>query len=203
MNVSNKLFLSKNNIDSRRAVAPVIATILLVAIAVVGGGMIFAFSEDSHRYLAISNSPQINSLEITGFDARDTSLLILHDGIHANNLSSPGDFDGQAGNGLLKGERIAVYVQNNSISTVYFSEVRFAGSELMAIWTDSKSFVSTLKSLFKLIWRKSAFVLEKENKFTKNMNEDYEHRLREIEQEKVILDYLQQNLKVKKVGKNE
>jgi hypothetical protein len=54
-----------------------------------------------------------------------------------------------------------------------------------------------------LIWRKSPYVLEKENKFTKNMNEDYEHRLREIEQEKVILDYLQQNLMVKKGEKNE
>jgi len=133
MNVGNKLFSSKNKIASRRAVAPVIATILLVAIAVVGGGVIFAFSEESHTYLQISNSPQIDSLEITGFDARDTSLLILHDGIHANNLPSPGDFDGQAGNGLLKGERIAVYVQNNSISTVYFSEVRFAGSELVFV----------------------------------------------------------------------
>ncbi len=73
----------------------------------------------------------------------------------------------------------------------------------MAIWTDSKSFVSTLKSLFKLIWRKSAFVMEKENEFTQNMSEDYEHRLREIEQEKVILDYLQQNIMPKKKGKGE
>ncbi len=131
MNVPNKLFTSKNKMTSRRAVAPVIATILMVAIAVVGGGMIFAFSEDSFTYLAISNSPQINSLEITGFDARDASVLILHDGLKTNNSASPGDFDGQASNGLLKGERIAVYVQNNSVSTVYFSEVRFAGSELV------------------------------------------------------------------------
>jgi len=133
MNVSNKLFPSKNNIVSRRAVAPVIATILLIAIAVVGGGMIFAFSEDSNGYLAISNSPQIDHLEITGFDSRDVSVLILHDGIKTNNLASPGDFDGQTLNGLLKGERVAVYVQNKSISAVYFSEVRFAGSELVFV----------------------------------------------------------------------
>ena len=93
------------------------------------------------------------------------------------------------------------FVIKDDAEVVFF--INSGGSELMAIWTDSKSFVSTLKSLFKLIWRKSAFVLEKENKFTKNMSEDYEHRLREIEQEKVILDYLQQNLMVKKVGKNE
>jgi len=93
------------------------------------------------------------------------------------------------------------FVIKDEAEVVFF--INSGGSELMAIWTDSKSFVSTLKSLFKLIWRKSPFVLEKENKFTKNMSEDYKHRLREIEQEKVILDYLQQNLTVKKVGKNE
>ena len=93
------------------------------------------------------------------------------------------------------------FIIKDDSEVVFF--INSGNSELMAIWTDSKSFVSTLKSLFKLIWRKSPYVLEKENKFTKNMNEDYEHRLREIEQEKVILDYLQQNLVVKKGEKNE
>ena len=93
------------------------------------------------------------------------------------------------------------FIIKDDSEVVFF--INSGSSELMAIWTDSKSFVSTLKSLFKLIWRKSPYVLERENKFTKNMNEDYEHRLREIEQEKVILDYLQQNLMVKKGAKNE
>ena len=93
------------------------------------------------------------------------------------------------------------FIIKDDSEVVFF--INSGSSELMAIWTDSKSFVSTLKSLFKLIWRKSPYVLEKENKFTKNMNDDYEHRLREIEQEKVILDYLQQNLMVKKGEKNE
>ncbi|MDH3677002.1 MAG: TrmB family transcriptional regulator [Nitrosopumilus sp.] len=93
------------------------------------------------------------------------------------------------------------FIIKDENEVVFF--INSGSSELMAIWTDSKSFVSTLKSLFKLIWRKSAFVLEKENKFTKNMAEDYEHRLREIEQEKVILDYLKQNLMVKKEEKND
>jgi sugar-specific transcriptional regulator TrmB len=93
------------------------------------------------------------------------------------------------------------FIIKDDTEVVFF--INSGSSELMAIWTDSKSFVSTLKSLFKLIWRKSPYVLEKENKFNQNMNEDYEHRLREIEQEKVILDYLQQNLMVKKGAKNE
>ena len=131
MSVPNKLFTFKNKRASRRAVAPVIATILFIAISVVSGGIIFAFASQSNAYLGFSNSPQIDTLEITGFDARDASLLILHDGVKVNNSASPGDFDGKSGNGLVKGERVAVYVKNNSISTVYFSEVRFAGSELV------------------------------------------------------------------------
>jgi len=80
--------------------------------------------------------------------------------------------------------------------------INSGSTELMAIWTDSKSFVSTLKSLFKLIWRKSQFILEKDNKLTESMTGDYVHRLKEIEQEKVILDYLQQNLMVGNGDKN-
>ena len=69
-------------------------------------------------------------------------------------------------------------------------------TEFMAMWTDSKSFVSTLESLFKMIWRKSEHVLEKD---TPELDEkQYEHRLREIEQEKIILDYLHKNVISKK-----
>jgi len=127
---ANKLFPSKNKMTSRRAVAPVIATLLLIAIAVVGGSVMFAIAEESYSRSVISTSPQMDYLVITGFDARDISVLTLHDDGKANNSASPGNFDGQTSNGLLKGERVAVYVQNNSISPVYVSEVRFAGTEL-------------------------------------------------------------------------
>ena len=127
---ANKLFPSKNKMTSRRAVAPVIATLLLIAIAVVGGSVMFAIAEESYSRTAISTSPQMDYLVLTGFDARDVSVLTLHDDGKANNSASPGNFDGQTSNGLQRGERVAVYVQNNSISTVYVSEVRFAGTEL-------------------------------------------------------------------------
>lgn len=93
------------------------------------------------------------------------------------------------------------FIIKDDNEVVFF--INSGSPELMAIWTDSKSFVATLKSLFKLIWRKSPYVLEKHNKSNKNMTGDYEHRRREIEQEKVILDYLQQNLMVNKDEKNE
>jgi len=118
---------------SRRAVAPVVATLLLVSIAVVGGSVMFAIAEESYSRTAISTSPQMDYLVITGFDARDVSVLTLHDEGKANNSASPGNFDGQTSNGLQKGERVAIYVQNNSISPVYFSEVHFAGTELVFV----------------------------------------------------------------------
>ncbi|MCV0398892.1 MAG: TrmB family transcriptional regulator [Nitrosarchaeum sp.] len=71
-------------------------------------------------------------------------------------------------------------------------------SEFMAIWTDSRSFVMTLESLFRLIWRKSIFVLEKDDSST--IENEFEHRLREIEQEKLILNYLQKNFHIKNEG---
>ena len=82
------------------------------------------------------------------------------------------------------------------------SEVLFfvnnSDSDVMAIWTDSKSFVITLKSLFRLIWKKSTYILEKED--TEIIENQFEHRLREIEQEKLVLDYLQKNFIAKKGG---
>lgn len=68
----------------------------------------------------------------------------------------------------------------------------------LAIWTDSKSFVNTLKSLFSLIWKRSRYVLEKNDQTEGKIQ--YEHRLREIEQEKIILDYLQKRFFRKKGG---
>ena len=102
---------------------------MLIAISVVGGTLVFAVSENYQDHLAINNSYQIITLKITGFDARDISVLNLHDNLKVNNSVNPGNFDGQTNNGLLKGERVAVYVQNNSISKVYFDEVRFAGNQ--------------------------------------------------------------------------
>jgi len=63
--------------------------------------------------------------------------------------------------------------------------------DTMAIWTDSKSFVTTLRSLFSLIWKTAHGVDESGMTALLGSEITYEHRLREIEQEKMILNYLQ------------
>ncbi len=113
---------SKYKLTSRRAVAPVIATLLLVAIAVVGGSIVFVFSQGFFSSAQISGSPTIESLKITGYDATDGTAMLLHSGLDS------GVIQGAASDGLATGERIGVYVQNNSVQKVTLGEIRFAGT---------------------------------------------------------------------------
>ncbi len=112
---------SKYKLTSRRAVAPVIATLLLVAIAVVGGSIVFVFSQGFFSSAQISGAPQIESIKFTGYDATDGTTVLNHDGTTyaAGNT---------AGNGLVIDENIVVYVQSNSVGKLTLSEVRFAGT---------------------------------------------------------------------------
>jgi flagellin-like protein len=123
-----KLHTKNSQMISRRAVAPVIATLLLVAIAVVGGSIIFVFSQGFFSSAQISGSPQIESLEITGYDASDVLTVQLHDGLCTAGCNTTTATDGLANNGLVSGERVAVYVQNQSAQRVTLAEVSVAGN---------------------------------------------------------------------------
>ena len=106
---------------SRRAVAPIIATLLLIAIAVVGGSIIFVFSQGFFSSAQVSGAPTIESLKFTGYDATDGITLLVHDG-------SSYAAGNTLGNGLVKGEQLAIYVQNNGVGKATMGEIRFAGS---------------------------------------------------------------------------
>ena len=67
---------------------------------------------------------------------------------------------------------------------------------MIAVWTDSKAFVTTLRSLFSLMWKKSHHFNETSAETLLGSEITYEHRLREIEQEKIILSYLQENFQL-------
>lgn len=108
----------------RRAVAPVIATLLLVAIAVVGGSIVFVFSQGFFSQAQVSGTPTIESLKLLGYDARDAEGLTVHDGQAVTLIGGNSTADG-----LKAGDRIAIYVQNQGVSKATFAEVRFAGTE--------------------------------------------------------------------------
>ena len=68
--------------------------------------------------------------------------------------------------------------------------------DMLAVWTDSKAFVTTLRSLFSLMWKKSHHPDQTDAESILGAEITYEHRLREIEQEKIILNYLQENFQL-------
>ncbi len=107
-----------------RAVAPVIATLLMVAIAVVGGSIIFVFSQGFFSQAQISGVPTIELIKIVGYDARDVSALQTHDGGPMLLASSGGDAD----NASEQHERVAVYLKNDSVQKMLVAELRFGGT---------------------------------------------------------------------------
>ncbi|MDC8438108.1 MAG: hypothetical protein LV468_03805 [Candidatus Nitrosotenuis sp.] len=107
---------------SRRGVAPVIATLLLVAIAVVGGAIVFAYSQNFFSSSQISGRPTIEAVKILGYDARATGILDNQNG-DPFGASSGGD-----GDALMEaGENVAVYIKNDSVQSITISELRFGG----------------------------------------------------------------------------
>jgi hypothetical protein len=119
--ISHTFIISKTKY--RRGIAPVIATLLLVAISTIGGSMVFAYSQDSFSTAQISDSPNVELIKIIGFDARDVDKLSLHDGNDILAKNCCGIADGKKN----FDERIAIYLQNDSIQSVVISELRFAG----------------------------------------------------------------------------
>lgn len=108
---------------SRRGVAPVIATLLLVAIAVVGGAIVFAYSQNFFSSSQISGRPTIEAVKILGYDARAIDIIDDQNG-DPFAAGSGGDTDADK----EIGERVAVYIKNDSVQSITLSEVRFGGS---------------------------------------------------------------------------
>jgi len=109
---------------SHKAVAPIIATLLLVAIAVVGGTIIFVFAQGFFSSSQISGTPQIESVQILGYDSRAVTALQAHDG----NLM----LAGSAGNtdpNKDQGERVAIYLVNNSVQKIVLGDISFGGTK--------------------------------------------------------------------------
>ncbi len=114
--------------DRHKAVAPVIATLLLVAIAVVGGSIVLIFSQGFFSAAQMSGMPTIDMLEISGYDARDIKNRQIHDGLLTDNGNAI--TDGSPDSKIQRGERIAIYVTNNGATKTTLDEVRFGGTEM-------------------------------------------------------------------------
>ncbi|TBR20975.1 MAG: hypothetical protein EPO63_09165 [Candidatus Nitrosotenuis sp.] len=108
---------------THRGVAPVIATLLLVAIAVVGGGIVFAYSQSFFSSSQISGKPTIEALKILGYDARAVEVIQNQNGANFGALSG-----GNADTLKQANENVAVYIKNDSVQSITLNELRFGGS---------------------------------------------------------------------------
>jgi len=68
--------------------------------------------------------------------------------------------------------------------------------KIEAIWTESKSVLKSLNLLFNLVWNKSNYLQDKDN-LKDETKDTLEHRIKELEQEKKVVELLQQERKPK------
>lgn len=73
---------------------------------------------------------------------------------------------------------------------LFFIKNQKSVKEFVAVWTDSNTLISSLRMLFDLIWSRANFLQTKNTDYQSSSN--YEHGLKEIEQEKKILQFLYQ-----------
>jgi hypothetical protein len=95
----------------------------MVAIAVVGGTIIFVFAQGFFSSSQISGVPTIEAIKVLGYDGRDATALQAHDGV----LMIAGSGGLQDG-AKAADERVAVYLKNDSVQKVSIAELRFAGT---------------------------------------------------------------------------
>lgn len=108
---------------THRGVAPIIATLLLVAIAVVGGAIVFAYAQNFFSSSQVGGKPTIEAVKFLGYDARPVSVLQDHNG-NAFAAGSGGDGDVS----METGENIAIYVKNDSVQSITIAEARLGGT---------------------------------------------------------------------------
>ena len=120
----NKIRVNRK-VDNHRAVASIIATLLLIMIAVVVASIIFVFAEQSYNQNQISGIIPIELITVLGYDARDVSQLTTQNKVVMATANSGGDGDGMK----ERHERVTVHVQNHSPNKIIIKELRFGGSE--------------------------------------------------------------------------
>ena len=117
---------------SQRAVAPIIATLLMVAISVVGGILIFVFAQGFFTDTSIQ-TPNVESLEIFGYDARDAAVLRTHifDPTAAVGVDAGSSTISTAPTsttiGLRDGDAVTIFVRNKGAGPVTIDTVKVFG----------------------------------------------------------------------------
>ena len=115
--------------NKRRAVAPIIATLLMVAIAVVGGILIFVFAQGFFTDINVG-APTIELVEVFGYDARDGISLTMHTGaqldMNAVQITTVGD--SKTAGVLGDKDAISIHIRNRGNQAVIIEKVKVYGA---------------------------------------------------------------------------
>jgi flagellin-like protein len=124
-------------IQNRKAVAPIIATLLLVAIAVVGGIIVFVWASGIFGSTAGMALPTAESIQLVGYDARDIVGTATASTSFAGfttagpgTATAPGIANGQTGsnNKLAAGsEYVVLKLRNTGTSEILINKVTIMG----------------------------------------------------------------------------
>jgi archaeal type IV pilus assembly protein PilA len=114
-----------NNDNERRGVAPIIATLLMVAIAVVGGILIFVFAQGFFSSSQVEG-PTIESVTMIGYDTRDVAALNNHAGTALSAFGSGTTND----NKITQASSVALYIKNTGTQTLVINSLKLAGETL-------------------------------------------------------------------------
>jgi flagellin-like protein len=137
----------QKQIRSRRAVAPIIATLLLIAIAVIGGVMIYVFTQGFFGNSSITSSPSVDTITMTGYDMREidatppcdpTTAVTTGVTTHENEVTCYGDSGLAVDVGRkVAGEEGAIFIRNVGSEGYTISKLEVNDVELDFVSTDA------------------------------------------------------------------
>jgi len=100
-------------------------------------------------------------------------------------------------NEIKGGDLFFIIIDNQE--TIFFMNTSQDDNGIMALWTESTTLINSLKLSFNLIWLKSNYLKASDDLKTEN-EESLDHLIKELEQEKRIVESLKKHVSKTKTG---
>ena len=113
--------------------------------------------------------------------------MYIFEGFPPDSMRKFLDYEGEKFCFILKDENEGILFMKNDVEQKEDND-----ENMTAVWTDSKILITSLKTLFDLIWFKSNPLLPFKNGYGREL--EYYHDLREAEQQKTILEFVHKHI---------